>query len=138
MTADLSEWYVRCPPRPQPLRRPLRCYGDGMQMNPTKKSFLLVTAVAALAAPVFAHGDKEKGNEEKVEWNSVPKAVQTTITNNSSGGQVVGVEKEGADYEAKVKGTDGKMSEVKVSGDGKLIKVEACDEKEYGKHEEKE
>ena len=105
-------------------------------MNPGKKAFVIVSIVAALAAPVFAHGDKDKGksDEEKVEWNNVPAAVQSTITSNSAGGEVVSVEKEGSDYEAKVKGKDGKMSEVKVSGDGKLIKVEAEDEEEHGEH----
>ena len=109
-----------------------------MQTNPTKKTFLLISLVVASAAPAFAHGNKDKDKEEKVEWNSVPTAVQSTITSNSAGGQVVSVEKEDANYEAKVKGTDGKMSEVKVSGDGKLIKVGAEGEHKHGKHHEKQ
>jgi hypothetical protein len=104
-------------------------------MNQTKRTLIMITIATALATPVFAHGDKEK--EEKVEWNNVPAQVQSTITSNSSGGQVVSVEKEGTEYEAKVKGTDGKMSEVKVGEDGSLVKVEACDEHGHGKHKEK-
>ena len=109
-------------------------------MNPTRKTFLTVSfAIAALAAPAFGHGDKDKEKEEIVPWESVPAAVQSTITSNSSGGKVTSVEKEmkegAVEYEAKVTGTDGKMSEVKVGADGKLIKVEADDEKEHHHHD---
>ena len=98
-------------------------------MNPAKKVFLIVSLTSALAAPAFAHDDKEK--EEKVEWSNVPAAVQATITGHSSSGQVVSVEKDvekdGIEYEAKVKGTDGKMTEVSVKADGTFIKAEADD-----------
>ncbi|MGI8821099.1 MAG: PepSY domain-containing protein [Chthoniobacterales bacterium] len=103
-------------------------------MKFTEKAFLIATITAALAAPVFAHdnGEKENDHEEKVEWNSVPAPVQATIKSNSAGGQIVSVEKEtekdAVEYEAKVKGPDGKMSEVKVSESGTLIGVKAEDE----------
>jgi hypothetical protein len=110
-------------------------------MNPTKKTLLIIGIATALAAPAFAHGHKGKGQEEKVDWNNVPAAVQTTITSHASGGQVVSVEKENEhgvmQYEAKVKGTDGKMSEIKVGEDGKFLKMKACNEKGHGKHEGK-
>ena len=109
-------------------------------MNPAKKAFLIVSLTSALAAPAFAHDDKEK--EEKVEWANVPAAVQATITGHSSGGQVVSVEKDvekdGTEYEAKVKGTDGKMTEVSVKADGTFIKAEADDENEHGEHDGKD
>ena len=81
-----------------------------------------VVAVAALAA-----GCSTFHNEEvNVPWDSVPTAVQSTIQTHQFGGTVSKVEKKtkkcGTVYEAKVKGSDGQCSEVKVAEDGKLIK----------------
>ena len=78
--------------------------------------------VAALAA-----GCSTFHNEEvNVPWDSVPAVVQSTIQAHQYGGTVGKVEKEtnkcGTVYEAKVKGSDGQCSEVKVAADGKLIK----------------
>jgi hypothetical protein len=105
-------------------------------MNLTKKTLLIMGIATALVAPAFAHGHKDKGQEEKVDWNNVPAAVQSTITSHASGGQVMSVEKENEhgviQYEAKVKGTDGKMSEIKVGEDGKFLKMKACDAKGHG------
>lgn len=123
---------------------PLRPLCEASEMNPTKKTLLIIGIATALTAPAFAHGQKGKNQEEKVDWNNVPAAVQSTITSHASGGQVVSVEKENehgiVQYEAKVKGTDGKMSEIKVGQDGKFLKTEACNEKGnekgHGKHHE--
>ncbi len=107
-------------------------------MKPTKKTLIIIGIATALAAPALAHGHKEKGQEEKVDWNSVPAAVQSTITSHAAGGQVVSVEKENEhgvmQDEAKVKGTDGKMSQVKVGQDGKFLEMKACDGTHHGHH----
>ncbi|MGI9088350.1 MAG: PepSY domain-containing protein [Chthoniobacterales bacterium] len=117
-------------------------------MKTTRTILLIVAIGTALAAPAFAHGhhhgNKQENDEQKVEWSDVPAAVQTTIQQNSAGGQVVEVEKEmkgdKSIYEAEVKGTDGKLSEVKVNEDGTLIKVQAKQEdgEEHGDHEDKD
>ena len=109
-------------------------------MKPAKKAFLILSLTSALATPAFAHDDKEK--EEKVEWANVPAAVQATITGHASGGQVISVDKDverdGVEYEAKVKGTDGKMTDVSVKADGTFIKAEADDQDEHGEHHGKD
>jgi hypothetical protein len=79
-------------------------------------------AVAALVA-----GCRTTHNEEVyVSWDSVPVVVQATIQSHQFGGTVSTVEKEtskcGTVYEARVKGSNGQCSEVKVAEDGKLIK----------------
>jgi len=87
----------------------------------------VLTAAMAFATSSFA---SEK--EEKVQWASVPGAVQKTITENIGDGKVEEIEKETktkdgksvTEYEAKVKKSDGKKIEIKVSEDGKLIKIE--------------
>jgi len=86
-----------------------------------------ITVVMAFAASSFA---SEK--EEKVQWASVPVVVQKTITENLGNGKVEEIEKETKTkdgqsvtvYEAKVKKSDGKKVEIKVSEDGKLVKIE--------------
>jgi hypothetical protein len=98
-----------------------------------KTKTLLIFAlpvVIAFAASSYA-SEKEK-KEEKIQWSSVPAAVQKTITENAGGGKVEEVEKETKTkhgksvtvYEAKVNKSDGKKVEIKVGEDGKLIKVE--------------
>ena len=87
----------------------------------------VLTVAMAFAASSFA-GEKE----EKVQWTSVPVVVQKTITENLGGGKVEEIEKETKTkdgqsvtvYEAKVKKSDGKKVEIKVSEDGKLVKIE--------------
>ena len=68
----------------------------------------------------------QKQEESNVSWDKVPTAVQSTIQSHQYGGTVGKIEKEtmkcGTVYEAKVKGPDGKNSEVKVAEDGKLLK----------------
>lgn len=91
-------------------------------MKKSMYSLGLVVAVAALAA-----GCSTIHHEEVyVSWDSVPAVVQSTIQSHRFGGTVSTVEMEtdkcGTVYEAKVKGPDGQRSEVKVAGDGKLIK----------------
>ena len=70
--------------------------------------------------------------EVNVSWTDVPTVVQSTIQTHQFGGTVGKIEKEtmkcGTVYEAKVKGPDGKYSEVKVAEDGKLLKYKACKE----------
>src|SRR5574340_1030473 len=94
----------------------------------TKTLLIVALPVAmAFAASSFA-GEKE----EKIQWSSVPAAVQKTITENSGGGKVEEIEKETkmkhgksvTVYEAKGKKSDGKEVEIKVGEDGKLMEVE--------------
>jgi len=93
------------------------------------KTLLIVALPMAMA---FAASSFAGEKEEKVQWSSVPAAVQKTITENAGGGKVEEVEKETKTkhgksvtvYEAKVNKSDGKKVEIKVGEDGKLIKVE--------------
>jgi hypothetical protein len=105
----------------------------GMKMKFISKPTLILALIAGLAVPVIA---EENENEQTVDWKNVPAAVQNTITANANGGTVTKVEqktKDGATvYEADVKGTDGKESEVKVGADGKLIKVKVEDQEKEG------
>ncbi len=87
-----------------------------------------------VVAGTFAAGCSTMCHKEtNVSWTDVPTVVQSTIQAHEYGGTVAGkIEKEttktGIVYEAKVKGTDGKCSEVKVAEDGKLLKYKACKE----------
>jgi len=84
-----------------------------------------VIAFAALVTGCSTMCQKEQ-KETTVPWDNVPVVVQSTIQAHQYGGTVGKVEKEtnkcGTVYEAKVKGPDGKCSEVKVAADGKLLK----------------
>ena len=95
-------------------------------MNTIMHRLGFVVVVAALAAGCTTMHHKEV----TVSWESVPAVVQSTILAHQYGGTVGKVEKEtmkcGTVYEAKVKGADGKCSEVKVAEDGKLLKYKAC------------
>ena len=99
-------------------------------MKPTqliKTSLLAFALVGGIAATVLADKNHEKEKDHAVAWKDVPAAVQTTIASEAKGGTVIEVEKsskKGKDvFEAKVKGTDGKTTEIKVAADGKLLKV---------------
>ena len=97
------------------------------------KTVICSTIIAGLlAVPALVKGEENEKSEQKVAWKDLPAAVQNTITTNANGGTVVKVEKETKDgvvtYEAKVKGTDGKKSEIQVAADGKFIKAEAEDD----------
>jgi hypothetical protein len=69
--------------------------------------------------------------DEAVPLSAVPSVVQSTIQAHANGGMVGKVEKETEKgrvvYEAKVKGKDGKCTEVAVAEDGTLVKAEADD-----------
>jgi len=68
--------------------------------------------------------EKEEGKEQKVEFKSVPQAVQATLTAESGGAAITTVDKEEDDgkeiYEADVM-IKGKNYEIKVAADGTLI-----------------
>jgi uncharacterized membrane protein YkoI len=97
-----------------------------------KIGLVAATVALALALPAVA-GEKEgKKKEQKINLSDCPAAVQQTIKDNAAGGEILEVEqatqKDGSVvYEAEVKKTDGKKIEVKVSADGKLLKVEDAD-----------
>ena len=69
----------------------------------------------------FRYGHKE---EKDVSFSEVPKAVQKTITDNARGAKVDKVEKETKNgetlYEAKVKASDDRETEIKVNENGDL------------------
>jgi hypothetical protein len=91
-----------------------------------KKPFVPIFLPVALALSTLAFAD------EKVQWPDVPPAVQKTITENTSGGIIEEIEKETETisgkktkiYEADVRLPDGKMIEIKVGEDGKLIEID--------------
>lgn len=94
------------------------------------KTFLMVALTTV--AMTFGSSSFANEKEEKIQWNSVPRVVQKTITENTQGGKVEEIEKETKTrdgksvtvYEVKVKKTDGKKIEIKVADDGKLIKID--------------
>ena len=94
-------------------------------------------SVVLPAAMVFA--TSAFGEEERIQWTDVPPAVQKTILDNAGGGKIEEIEKETQTqharvlhfdsdkivtvYEAEVEKPDGKEIEIRVSEDGKLIKI---------------
>ena len=69
------------------------------------------------------------GAEQKVKLSDCPDAVQKTIKENAAGGKIIEIEKETSKngtvtYEAEIKKSDGKVIEIEVSEDGKLLKTE--------------
>ena len=96
-----------------------------------KVGLVAATVALALALPAVA-GEKE-GKKAEIKLGDCPAAVQQTIKDNASGGELLEVEKATKKdgtvvYEAEVKKTNGKKIEVKVAADGKLLKVEDADE----------
>lgn len=95
----------------------------------------LLAAAFALALPGHARaGENDEKNEQKVQLADCPQPVQDTIKQQAGDAKIVEIEKKGEEdegkgvyYEAKVKGAGGKMSEIEVAPDGKLIKVSAAD-----------
>ena len=101
-----------------------------------KKLFMSVVLPAAMVFATSAFA----GKEERIQWTDVPPAVQKTIIDNAGGGKIEEIEKETETqkvrilhfdgsktvtvYEAEVEKPDGKEIEIKVSEDGKLIKIQ--------------
>ena len=101
-----------------------------------KKLFMSVVLPAAMVFATSAFA----GKEERIQWTDVPPAVQKPITDNAGGGKIEEIEKETETqkvrilhfdgsktvtvYEAEVEKPDGKEIEIKVSEDGKLIKIQ--------------
>jgi len=95
-----------------------------------KRSLMVAAAVALGLAGTAAfvvraeEKEKEEGKEQKVEFKSVPQAVQATLTAESGGAAITTVDKEEDDgkeiYEADVM-IKGKNYEIKVAADGTLI-----------------
>ncbi len=97
-------------------------------MKQAHSFFVKAASIAALllcSACCSAMSDSK--GEEMVAWDSVPAAVQKTITDNAAGNPVDKVEKETRDgttlYEAKVKKANGSRLVIKVGEDAKLIGV---------------
>jgi uncharacterized membrane protein YkoI len=113
-------------------------------INSTKIALITLGLSAALAASGLTkeHKEKEEGDEQKVEMNALPASVQSTIQAKAKGGSVTELEKETKNgavvYEAKVKASDGKMTKIKVSADGKLLKVKECGNKDKEEEGEKD
>ena len=99
-----------------------------------KKLFMSVVLPAAMVFATSAFAE-----EERIQWTDVPPAVQKTITDHAGGGKIEEIEKETkiqhsralhfdndkivTVYEAEVEKPDGKEIEIRVSDDGKLIKI---------------
>jgi len=96
------------------------------------KALLIVALPVAIAFAASSYASEKEKKEEKIQWSSVPAAVQKTITENAGGGQNEKIEKETKTkdgksvtvYKAEVKKSDGKKVEIKVGEDGTLIKLE--------------
>jgi uncharacterized membrane protein YkoI len=94
----------------------------------TTVGLMVATALLAPAWPAFS-----ADREEKVKLEDCPAAVQKTIKDNAGSGKIVEVEKEtkkdgSVVYEAEVKKTNGRMVDIEVAEDGRLIEVEEDDE----------
>ena len=99
-----------------------------------KKLFMSVVLPVAMVFATSAFAE-----EERIQWTDVPPAVQKTITDHAGGGKIEEIEKETkiqhsralhfdndkivTVYEAEVEKPDGKEMEIRVSEDGKLIKI---------------
>lgn len=99
-----------------------------------KKLFMSVVLPVAMVFATSAFAE-----EERIQWTDVPPAVQKTISDHAGGGKIEEIEKETkiqhsralhfdndkivTVYEAEVEKPDGKEIEIRVSEDGKLIKI---------------
>ena len=105
-------------------------------MSAASKTWLAITALAALPGLAFAKDHKKKGVQ--VYWKDVPAAVQTTMQSNAAGGKVVEVEKETVNgvlyFYGEVKGTDHKWTKIYVTEAGALAKVEPDNARNKRKH----
>jgi protein-disulfide isomerase len=94
--------------------------------RPLSVALLLIALLTALSASASAKG---RGVREKVAWAELPATVQATIQANAAGGKVVAIEKRSrrgeVTYTAEVKAADGKIIEIEVASDGKLLGIEA-------------
>lgn len=100
----------------------------------TTKRMLVSLVIFAFALSGLMPGFAEE-NEQKVKLSDCPEAVQKTIKENAAGGKIIEVEKETSKsgtvtYEAEIKTSDGKVIEIEVAEDGKLLKTEAEDDDE--------
>ena len=87
---------------------------------------LLVTALVATGFVVSSAAWAAEEMSESVEMNSLPEAVQKTIKDKATGGEIVGVKREDDksgkwNYEATIK-KEGKEWCVEVAPDGKFVK----------------
>jgi hypothetical protein len=108
---------------------------------PMQKRSLLLAAMAlglmGSAAHVVRAEDKEKeeGKEQKVEFKSIPEAVQATLKEEAAGAAITTVDKEEAEgkvvYEADVM-IKGKNYEIIVAADGTLLSKKLDQEEEKG------
>ena len=95
-------------------------------MKTSYRLLLSLTITACSFVLVFAA-------EQKVKLSDCPEAVQKTIKENAAGGKIIEIEKETSKagtvtYEAEIKKSDGKVIEIEVSEDGKLLKTETEDD----------
>ncbi len=97
--------------------------------------------VALFSTNLFAGNNDDK--EVKVKPEDCPKAVLKAIKNAAKDGKIIEIEKEikkdgSVVYEAEVKMSDGKKIEIKVSADGKVIKIENEDDEDESADDDKE
>ena len=100
----------------------------------TTRRLLVSLVIFAFALSGLMPGFAEE-KEQKVRLSDCPEAVQKTIKENAVGGKIIEVEKETSKsgtvtYEAEIKTSDGKVIEIEVAEDGKLLKTEAEDDDE--------
>ena len=90
-----------------------------------KKYILVLAMIAALAAASDAADNAAK---TRVNLEDVPAAVRKTIEETAKGGTIIEIDKETENvkvvYEAEVIGKDGKIMEMEVSEEGKLLETE--------------
>jgi hypothetical protein len=105
-------------------------------MNTITKTFLMITALAAL--PISGFAKEKKPPALAVAWKDVPPAVQKAIQDNAAGGKVKEVRKETVNgvlyYYAEVKGTDGNWTKLYVNGTGAFLKAEPDKARNKRKH----
>lgn len=94
---------------------------------------LLVLALAGTAGVALAREDDDRGEREvRVRLQDCPQAVQDTIKKEAGNGKILEIEKETSRdgkvvYEAEIK-IDGKIWEIEVAPDGKLLSKELEEE----------
>lgn len=97
--------------------------------------------VTLFSTNLFAGNNDNK--EVKVKPEDCPKAVLKAIKDTTKDGKIIEIEKEikkdgSVVYEAEVKMSNGKKIEIKVSADGKVIKIENEDDEDESADDDKD
>jgi uncharacterized membrane-anchored protein len=103
-------------------------------MNPTPLRHALL-AIGALALATLAGADQKPANPNAIAWPELPAAAQKTILEKSKGATIQLILRTPAAYTARLD-AGGQKSEVRVTADGRVLKIRSKREAEQQFEEE--